>query len=781
MADFDALPKHFDSTAVEGKWYERWEREGCFDSNPNPEGENYSILLPPPNVTGTLHMGHAFQHTLMDALIRRERMRGRSVLWQAGTDHAGIATQIVVTRELKRKGVDAASLSREEFLRHAWEWKAQSGDTITRQMRRLGASCDWTRERFTMDEGLSLAVIESFVRLYEDGLIYRGKRLVNWDPELLTAVSDLEVISEEEDGVMYHVRYPFVDDEAKGITIATTRPETILVDGAIAVHPDDERYLSLVGKRVWVPMTEPRRAIEIIADEYVDPEFGSGCVKITAAHDFNDYEVYRRHPDKDIPLIVLFTPQAIMNENAPPRYRGLERFAARRRIVEDLRETKLLLREVPHRYKLPRGERSGAVVEPMLTDQWFIKTRTLADKALALTKDGKLRFVPSQWNRVYEQWLENIQDWCISRQIIWGHQIPAWYDDDGKVYVARNEDEARAQSGGLALRRESDVLDTWFSSALWPFSTLDWPKTDNPHFQHYFPSSVLVTGFDIIFFWVARMAMMSKHIFDKTPFHDVYITGLVRDSEGRKMSKSKGNILDPLDLVDGILVDSLVEKRVADLMNERQTAAITAATRKQYPDGIPAYGADALRFTFASLASYGRDIKFDMERCSGYRNFCNKIWNAARFVLGVCGDYKNRPSACVSENIFDLWIISRLQRCEENVERHFDDYRFDLVAGEIYKFLWNDYCDWYLEVAKCRLKNGDATERHTTQGVLLGVLETVLRLCHPIMPFITEELWNKVAPLVGRKNTTVYYASAISAGPAGENQSRSGRKNGAFY
>ena len=753
MADFDLLPPRFEQAEVEKKWRAVWSEGDFFDSAPAEGRDNYCIMLPPPNVTGTLHMGHAFQHTLMDALARRERMRGRNVLWQAGTDHAGIATQIVVKRELAARGIDPENLSREEFLRHAWEWKETSGGVIGEQMRRLGASCDWKRERFTMDEKLSQTVRDVFVALYEEGLIYRGKRLVNWDPVILTAVSDLEVTSAEEKGAMHYVRYPFVGDEENGITIATTRPETILVDGAVAVHPDDERFQKHIGRKVWVPMTEPRRAIEIIADSHVESSFGSGCVKITAAHDFNDYEVARRHPDKNIPLIVLFTPKAEMNENAPAAYRGMDRFAAREKIVADLRAAGLLIKVEPHLYKLPRGDRSGAVVEPMLTDQWFMKMDLLADKAMRAAADGETRFIPNNWRKVYDQWLGNIQDWCLSRQLMWGHRIPAWRDSSGKLYVARNEKEAREKAGGAPLQQEDDVLDTWFSSALWPFSTLDWPDKNNAHYRHYFPTSVLVTGFDIIFFWVARMMMMSKHLTGHAPFRDVYITGLVRDGEGQKMSKSKGNILDPLDLTDGIGGDALVEKRIAGLMNPAQAEKVSAATRRQFPDGIPAFGADALRFTFASLASHGRDIKFDLSRCGGYRNFCNKLWNASRFVIGVCskgeGDDSNSESKASSEmsppSVADRWIVSRLQRTEKAASEALDNYRFDLAASALHQFVWRDYCDWYVEIAKHQLRDASSVRR--TRRTLARVLEAALRLLHPLTPFITEELWQKIAPL----------------------------------
>ena len=745
------LPKNYAADAIEKQWRDRWEQAGCFDSTPRRGRESFSIVLPPPNVTGSLHMGHAFQHTLMDALARRARMLGKNTLWQPGTDHAGIATQMVVARELEKEGIDPAALSREQFIARAWEWKERSGSTITSQMRRLAASCDWSRERFTMDEGLSKIVVEVFVRLHEEGLIYRGPRMVNWDPVLLTAVSDLEVVSEEEDGAMFYVRYPFVGDEENGIVIGTTRPETILVDGAIAVHPDDARFHPLLGRKVWVPLTDPARAIEIIADPHVDPAFGSGCVKITAAHDFNDHEVYLRHPDKNIPLIVLLTPDAKMNDNAPRAYRGLDRYVARERIVADLSRAGLLIKKEPHRYKLPRGDRSGAVVEPMLTEQWFVRAAPLAEKALAAARSGELRFVPGNWRGVYEQWLANIKDWCVSRQLVWGHQIPAWRDEEGNFFVARDEEEARRKAGDeRPLTRDPDVLDTWFSSALWPFSTLGWPREDDPHFRAYFPTSVLVTGFDIIFFWVARMVMASEHFLGCAPFREVYVTGLVRDSEGRKMSKSKGNILDPLDLVDGIDLDALVKKRTDGLADSKRKESIARATRREFPDGVPSYGADALRLTFCALASHGRDIKFDRERCGGWRNFCNKLWHAARFVLAECADRESGAGAG-ERGFADDWIVSRLQKTEAAVARAFDDYRFDLAAERLHHFVWDEFCDWHLECAKVRLR--DPATRRATQDCLLSVFEATLRLLHPLAPFVTEELWRRIAPAAGKKET----------------------------
>ncbi|MDA8007749.1 MAG: valine--tRNA ligase, partial [Gammaproteobacteria bacterium] len=706
------LQKTYNPGDIESKWYARWESGGHF-APARADAPPYCIMIPPPNVTGSLHMGHAFQDTIMDALIRYHRMRGRNTLWQPGTDHAGIATQMVVERILNAAGETRHDYGREKFTEKVWEWKAESGGTISRQLRRMGASPDWENERFTMDEGLCAAVNQVFVQLYEQGLIYRGKRLVNWDPALLTAVSDLEVVSEEESGVMYFVRYPFVDDEQNGVIIGTTRPETILVDGAIAVHPDDERFRPLLGRRVWVPMTEPRRAIEIIADEYVDPEFGSGCVKITAAHDFNDYRVYQRHPDKNIPLIVLLTPDAKMNDNAPERYRGLDRHKAREKIVADLREAGLLVREEAHRYKLPRGDRSGAVVEPMLTDQWFMDlTReqledgrpggkaAIVEPAIEAVRGGAVEFVPQQWSKTYFQWLENLEDWCISRQIWWGHRIPAWYDDDGNIYVALNEAAVREKyklPADLALRQEEDVLDTWFSSALWPFSTLGWPeKTER--LKTFYPGSVLVTGFDIIFFWVARMIMMGCKFMDKPPFDRVYIHGLVRDAHGQKMSKSKGNVLDPIDLIDGIGLDALVKKRTGGLMRPADAERIAAQTRADFPDGIPAFGADALRFTFASLASTGRDINFDLGRTEGSRHFCNKIWNAARFVL-MHAEEKDGGEE-IELGLADRWMLSKLQRAKTALQRAFETYRFDHAAKEIYELIWNHYCDWYLELCK---------------------------------------------------------------------------------
>lgn len=775
------LDKSYDPRAIESRWYRFWEREGCF-APANPGAPPYCIMIPPPNVTGNLHMGHAFQDLIMDALIRYHRMQGRHTLWQPGTDHAGIATQMVVERAINAEGKTRHEYGREKFIERVWQWKSESGGMISRQLRRMGASPDWDNERFTMDEGLSDAVNQVFVRLYDEGLIYRGKRLVNWDPVLLTAVSDLEVVSEEEAGTMYYVRYPFADGEGpaggpknngEGITIGTTRPETILVDGAIAVHPDDPRYQPLTGRRVWVPLTEPPRAIEIIADEHVVPEFGSGAVKITAAHDFHDHEVCLRHPDKNIPVIVLFTKDAKMNDNAPKKYRGLDRYDARKAIVADLRANKLLIKEQPHRYKLPRGDRSGAVVEPMLTDQWYVDlTRealpdgrpggkaALTEPAIEMVKNGRVRFVPENWRKTYYQWLENIEDWCISRQIWWGHRIPAWYDGDGNIYVGKDEAAVRKKyslPASRALRRDEDVLDTWFSSALWPFSTLGWPRQTD-RLKTFYPTSVLVTGFDIIFFWVARMIMMGSKFMNDAPFHQVYIHGLVRDAHGHKMSKSKGNVLDPIDLIDGIDLESLVKKRTGGLMQPRDAEKIEKQTRKDFPEGIPGFGADALRFTFASLASGGRDINFDLGRTAGYRNFCNKIWNAARFVLMNAEDEDcGRDGGEVELSLADQWIISTLQRSIEAVGKGVDNYRFDLAAREIYELIWDHYCDWYVELCKPMLNNKEhrAAQQRGTRRTLVGVMEAMLRLAHPIMPFITEEIWQRIAPLAGKQGRTI--------------------------
>ncbi|WGS86535.1 valine--tRNA ligase [Methylomonas sp. UP202] len=764
------MDKTYSPHAIEQRWYQHWEDSGYFAAK--REGASYCIMIPPPNVTGSLHMGHAFQDTIMDALTRYHRMKGHNALWQPGTDHAGIATQMVVERIINADGKTRHDYGRDAFIEKVWEWKEQSGGTITRQLRRMGSSLDWEKERFTMDDGMSAAVQEVFIKLYEEGLIYRGKRLVNWDPVLHTAVSDLEVLSEEEAGSMWHMRYPLSNGTGY-LIVATTRPETLLGDAAVAVHPDDERYKHLIGELVELPLTG--RLIPIIADDYVDPEFGTGCVKITPAHDFNDYEVWTRHKQMSViadqphgGLINIFTVDAAIRANddgfaiLPEAYIGLDRFEARKRIVADLDAQGLLEKIADHKLMVPRGDRTGAVIEPFLTNQWYVKIAPLAKPAIEAVETGAIKFVPDNWKNTYFEWMRNIQDWCISRQIWWGHRIPAWYDDKGNTYVGHNEAEIRAKHGLAAdypLFQDEDVLDTWFSSALWPFSTLGWPE-QTPELAAHYPTSVLVTGFDIIFFWVARMIMMGLKFQGDVPFKEVYIHGLVRDAEGQKMSKSKGNVLDPIDIIDGIELDALVEKRVSGMMQPHLAKKIEQATRKQFPDGIPSYGTDALRFTFASLASTGRDIRFDLQRTEGYRNFCNKLWNAARYVLmNTEGQDNGVDCAECRYSQADFWILSRLNKTIAATTDAIDSYRFDLAAQAIYEFTWNEYCDWYLELAKISLQSDDALLQRGTRQTLVRVLETVLRLAHPIMPFITEEIWQRVAPLAGVTAATIMLQS----------------------
>ena len=746
------MDKTYSPEAIEQSCYQTWESQHYFE--PQGDGKTYCIMLPPPNVTGSLHMGHGFQHTLIDTVIRYHRMMGERTLWQPGTDHAGISTQLVVEGQLEREGLSRKDMSREQFLERVWAWKEESGGEITQQMRRIGSSAAWSRERFTMDEGLSAAVQKVFIQLHDEGLIYRGTRLVNWDPKLGTAISDLEVISEEEDGFLWHIRYLLADSD-ESLVIATTRPETLLGDTAVAVHPDDPRYQHLIGQQIHLPLCD--RMIPIIADDYVQQDFGSGCVKITPAHDFNDYEVGKRH---QLPQINILTKKGTINKNAPVIYQGMDRFVARERILQDLATAGLLVKTEPHKLKIPRGEKSNVIIEPLLTDQWYVKTKPLAQPAIDAVKKGEIRFVPDNWSKTYFQWMENIEDWCISRQLWWGHRIPAWYDNQGHAFVGYSENDVRFKyklDDSVQLKQDEDVLDTWFSSALWPFSTLGWPER-TPELEQFYPTSVLFTGFDIIFFWVARMIMMGLKFTGKVPFKEVIITGLICDSDGKKMSKSKGNVLDPIDIIDGIDLNSLIAKRTSNLMLNSVRAKITKDTRKQFPEGIAAFGTDALRFTFCSLASNARTVRFDIGRVEGYRNFCNKLWNAARFVLLSTDEEQiDFGDGAFQYSPADLWIRSHLQRTIAKCHHYFATYRFDLLANTLYEFVWHEYCDWYLELSKPVLYNEHALSamKRGTRHTLIHVLDQILKLLHPLMPFITEEIWQRTIKVIGENNETI--------------------------